>query len=161
GFLVPTPTMPKLPFVEVEDAIFAEVGAWLTPKTVEQTRWRFFGMSMLCIGAPGDSRVGSAPGAVRLLHEQKVGGYEVNVLEADDAEELTQWIKKRGFSADPELYDWLKPYVAGGWKITAFKILQDPESGKLATTKAVRTSFETDRPFFPYREPESKRDKKG
>src|SRR5438874_2710675 len=83
GFLAPTPTMPKLPFVEVEDAIFAEVGAWLTPKTVEQTRWRFFGMSMLCIGAPGDSRVGSAPGGVRLLHEQKVGGYEVNVLEAD------------------------------------------------------------------------------
>jgi hypothetical protein len=34
--------------------------------------------------------------------------------------------------------------------------MQDPASGKLATTKAVRTSFQTDRPFFPYREPESK-----
>jgi hypothetical protein len=156
GFLVPTPTMPKLPFAEVEDGIFHAVGAWLQPKTVERDRWEFG--SLFCFGATAREAAAPsmAPGGVRVLHEQKVGGYEVNVLEADDAEKLTRWIKERGFSADPELYDWLKPYIAGGWKITAFKIMQDPASGKLATTKAVRTSFQTDRPFFPYREPESK-----
>ena len=46
------------------------------------------------------------------------------------------------------------------WKISAFKITQDPKSGQLATTKAVRMSFQTDRPFFPYREPEARKDDK-
>lgn len=160
GFLVPTPTMPQLPFAEVEDDIFHTVGIWMLPKKVEQSRWDF--SPMLCLLGAGSApdAVGSAPGGVRVLHEQKVGGYEVNVVEADDAKELSQWIKKHGFSADPELHEWLKPYVAGGWKITAFKIMQDAKSGKLATTKAVRTSFPMDRPFFPYREPESKPTKK-
>ena len=160
GFLVPTPTVPQLPFAEVEEVVFQEIGRWTLPKTVEQSRWKL--EPLLCFGfLPGAAPVGSAPGmaGVRVLHEQKVGGYEVNVLEADDAEELAQWIKKHGYSADPELYDWLKPYVEGGWKISAFKIMQDPKSGKLATTKAVRTSFKTDRPFFPYREPEKKNGK--
>ena len=58
------------------------------------------------------------------------------------------------------MYEWLTPYVAGKWKISAFKITQDPKTGQLATTKAVRMSFKTDRPFFPYREPEAKKPKK-
>jgi hypothetical protein len=110
-----------------------------------------------CTSSPGKG--GAAPLGVRVLHEQTVGGFDVNVLEADDAEELSQWIKKHGFSDDPELYEWLKPYVANKWKITAFRISRDPKSGGLATTKAVRMSFETDRPFFPYREPEVKEKK--
>src|SRR5262249_17970023 len=53
------------------------------------------------------------------------------------------------------------PYVAAKWKITAFKIMQDPKTGQLATTKPVRMSFKTDRPFFPYREPEDTTSKNG
>ena len=37
--------------------------------------------------------------------------------------------------------------------------MQDPKTGQLATTKPVRMSFKTDRPFFPYREPEGKPEK--
>lgn len=151
--------MPKLPFAEVEDGIFREVERWTLPKTIEKRQWEFSPL-LCCFGGAG-APPGAAPSeGVRVLHEQKVGGYEVNVVEADDAEELTLWIKKHGYSADPELYEWLKPYVTARWKITAFKIMQDPTTGKLATTKAVRTSFTTDRPFFPYREPEGKPAKK-
>jgi hypothetical protein len=161
GHLVPTPTLPKLPLAEVEDGIFAAADAWIRPKTVEKSRWNFepFYFMFRMGAAPGDS-VGAAPGGVNVLHEQKVGGYEVSVLEADDPEALSKWLKDRKYSADPELYSWLTPYVTAKWKITAFKIMQDPASGKLATTKAVRMSFQTDRPFFPYREPERKAEKK-
>ncbi len=164
GFLVPTPTMPELPLKEVGDGIFGAMNTWILPKTVEETRWNF-GPFLNTLGCATKSAPDRAAGkmekdAVRVLHEQKVGGFEVNVLEADDAEKLAKWIKDHGFSADPELYEWLTPYVAGKWKISAFKITQDPKTGTLATTKAVRMSFKTERPFFPYREPEAKKPKK-
>src|SRR6185369_11208090 len=46
---------------------------------------------------------------------------------------------------------WYGKYVASGWFITAFKIAGD---GARADTSAVRMSFRTEAPFFPYREPE-------
>jgi hypothetical protein len=162
GFLVPTPTLPQLPLAEVEDGVFRAMDTWILPKTVEETRWKF--EPLMCMFGIGE-KLGMremAPAAsddVRVLHEQKVGGFQVKILEADDAEALTKWIKDHGYSADPELYDWLRPYIADKWKISAFKISQDPKTGQLATTKAVRMSFQTDRPFFPYREPEAKKDK--
>jgi hypothetical protein len=96
---------------------------------------------------------------VRVLGEQDVGGYKAAILEADNTEDLSKWLKENGYSSDPELESWLAPYVAAKWKITAFKIVKDPKSGKLATTKPMRMSFATDKPFFPYREPVVKDDK--
>ena len=167
GFLVPTPTLPKLPLEEVEDGIFHVMDTWMLPKTVEQTRWKnepFLGMFCCLIGAtkaPMAADMAKKDG-VRVLHEQKVGGFETAVLEADNTEDLGNWLKKNGYSNDPELQSWLVPYVGAKWKITAFKIMQDPKSGQLATTKAVRMTFATERPFFPYREPEGKKvDKDG
>ncbi len=160
GFLVPTPG-PDIPTLkEVEDGIFRAMDRWMLPKIVEQTKWKFDPMSCMfgCMtSAP--SKVGmAAKDGVRVIHEQKVGGYEVNVLEADHPDELSEWLKKNGYSNDPELQSWLFPYVAAKWRITAFKITQDPKTGQLATTKPVRMSFKTDRPFFPYREPEGKKE---
>jgi hypothetical protein len=94
--------------------------------------------------------------SVRVLAEQKVGGFHTTILEADRTDELSDWLKKNGYSNDPELQSWLAPYVAARWKITAFKVSQDPKTGMLAATKPVRMSFKTERPFFPYREPEGK-----
>ncbi|HZZ77020.1 MAG TPA: DUF2330 domain-containing protein [Gemmataceae bacterium] len=162
GFLVPTPTMPETPFQVVEDGIFSAASTWLVPRTVEQTRLQMD--PMFCMFGCSAKKatmmdgVAKAP-AVKVLHDQKVGGYDVNVLAADNAEELANWIKKHGYSADPELYEWLTPYVASKWKISAFKISQDPKTGTLARTKAVRMTFQTDRPFFPYREPEKQKAK--
>jgi Uncharacterized protein conserved in bacteria (DUF2330) len=162
GFLVPTPTIPELPLKEVGDNIFRAMDKWILPRTVEETSWEF--NPMLCMfggmAAPDKAARMEAKNSVRLLHEQKVGGFDINILEADVAEALAKWIKDHGFSADPELYEWLTPYVAGKWKISAFKITQDPKTGQLAATKAVRMSFKTDRPFFPYREPEARKPKK-
>jgi hypothetical protein len=90
---------------------------------------------------------------VRVLDEQRVGGFDTVVLEADDAQALGDWLNHYGYATDSELAPWLDPYVKKNWKITAFKIVQDPRSGKPIKTVPVRMSFETDKPFFPYREP--------
>jgi len=61
------------------------------------------------------------------------------------------------FAFSPEERAWAKPYVEGGWKITALKVAK-PKDGdqKLVAACALRLSFQTDRPFFPYREPDPK-----
>ena len=157
GHLVPTPTVPTL--AKVEDGIFGKMDQWILRRTVEQTKFKFD--PILCCFGGGSAPSGRAPGdgGVRVLGEQKVGGYQTAILEADNTEELSDWLKKNGYSNDPELQSWLFPYVANQWKITAFKITQDPKTGQLATTEPVRMSFATDKPFFPYREPEVKLEK--
>jgi hypothetical protein len=93
---------------------------------------------------------GSAPAAVTVLEQKIVAGYDAAVLEASDAKALDGWLKSHGYPSSPELVAWYKPYVERKWKITAFKIAGD--SPKVATG-AVRMSFQTARPFFPYSEP--------
>ncbi len=92
---------------------------------------------------------------VRVLDSQRVAGYDAVVLEADAADALTKWLGDHGYEARPTLTEWLTPYVAAHWKLTAFKIAAT-EQGPPAT-KAVRMSFSTERPFFPYREPSDQR----
>jgi Uncharacterized protein conserved in bacteria (DUF2330) len=158
GFLVPTPDVPTLK--ELNDALFRDADRWIQPKIVEKASFRF-GPMFCCLA---DSFKGSRPSkadmapkdGVRVLSEQVVGGFKSAVLEADNTESLSNWLKENGYSSDPELQSWLAPYIAEKWKITAFKIMQDAKTGQLAQTKPVRMSFRTDRPFFPYREPESK-----
>lgn len=156
GFLVPTPTQPVL--AEVAEHIFATMERWTEPKTVSRTEWNF--QPMLCIFGCGtlSSRLDSVAAKVHVLDRQTVGGLDAAVLEADDAEALRQWLEKNGYNARPELSGWLAPYLANRWKITAFKIAHDPKTGEAVKTSPVRMSFRTEKPFFPYREPEAPKD---
>ncbi len=160
AFLVPTPG-PDIPTLkEMEDAVFGSLDQWIRPRVVDKPRLSFEPM-MCCFTLPTKGiRAGKADmeakSSVRILGEQKVGGFETAILEADRTDELSDWLKNNGYSNDPELQSWLVPYVVNNWKITAFKIMQNAKTGQLATTKPVRMSFKTDKPFFPYREPENK-----
>ncbi len=160
GFLVPTPSVPELK--EVENTIFRNASEWMLPRHVTVSRYEY--RAVMCMLLPGMDKAEMGKGkteaaagkSVRVLGEQEVGGFKSAILEADNTESLAAWLKENGYSSDPELQSWLVPYIADKWKITAFKIMQDPKTGKLAATKPVRMSFKTDRPFFPYREPEGK-----
>src|SRR6185436_6915859 len=86
---------------------------------------------------------------------KKIAGYEAVVLDATDAMALSRWLDEHGYATTPDLAEWLDAYVKQGWKITAFKI--DKSADAAARTSAVKMSFQTERPFFPYREPASQR----
>lgn len=88
----------------------------------------------------------SAPAAVAVLEQQRVAGFDAAVLQAPDATALDAWLRQHGYRSSPELLEWYKPYVADKWVVTAFKV-----AGPV--TKAVRMSFQSERAFFPYREP--------
>lgn len=156
GFLVPTPSIPEL--AAVPDRVFDELEQATQPKVIVQHGVRGVEPTLLC-GFFFFLRSASAPvpamAPARVLAEQRVAGYDAVVLEADEPAALAGWLKEHGYAARPDLSDWLAPYVAARWKITAFKIAAEgPEVG----TQAVRMSFATDRPFFPYREPADQRD---
>lgn len=144
GFLVPTPTVPKL--AEADNAAFDHL-ARLTAPPVRQLS------PEAKSEAPKAAAAAPAAPAVTVIATAKVAGYDAAVLEANDANALDRWLKQHGYASSPELVEWYKPYIAKKWKITAFKIAKGDGSGAKIDAEAVRMSFQTDQPFFPYREP--------
>jgi hypothetical protein len=150
GFLVPTPTVPVL--AAVDDGIFDALQAKIEPPTIKRTRrkiqWLFFQLAN-----KGETSTGAS---VQVLETTKVARYEAAVLDANDAVALREWLQAHGYATTPDLVQWLDLYIRQRWKITAFKI-DKTQSAADAQTQAVKMSFTTDRPFFPYREPASQR----
>jgi hypothetical protein len=160
GFLVPTPTKPEL--AAAPDAVFDQLAGVVAPKLDIQNKYdEGFEPTMLCpmLGAPMAKSAAVATSAVTVLEQKRVAGYDAAVLAADDAEALAKWLKDHGYAARAALTQWLAPYVAKRWIVTAFKIAPPAEGeAKVVSTEAVRMSFTTDKPFFPYREPADQRE---
>lgn len=160
GFLVPTPTTPTLG--EVSTGAFASLEHLIRPEVryVPDRQFRlgciavepFMGMS----ADKSEAAVAGAPGAVRVLASAHVAGFDATTVEADDVGALAAWLAKHGFAQTPALTAWLAHYVTQKWKLTAFVVAtdqRDPSAGYDVATRAVRMTFQTDRPFYPYREP--------
>jgi Uncharacterized protein conserved in bacteria (DUF2330) len=144
GFLVPTPTKPEL--AEAKDAIFSKLSSITAPMRPPRT-----------FAAPRSMRQNfRAQSAVTVLETKQVAGFEASILAATDPKALNEWLAKHDYESGPELNDWLKPYIEQGWIITAFKIAKSKPTVPTVGSTAVRMSFQTDRPFFPYREPAPK-----
>lgn len=142
GFLVPTPTQPAL--AEADDEVFKHLAAITAPKVVKPPP-----DAKLPLYAPAGRP------SVKVLARATVAGLDAVVLEANNAEALNGWLKEHGYPSSPDLVAWFKPYIEKRWKITAFKIAKRAPDAQRVSAAAVRMSFKTDRPFFPYREPRS------
>jgi hypothetical protein len=153
GFLVPTPTEPYV--TEAPNEVFANLEEWTKPEVITRQVRR---------PPPGSKVAGRAmmPTAeappVRVVNTGRVGNLEYKILQATDPKALTEWLGKNGYATRPALTEWFKWYTDNEWLITAFKIAKD-EGANRAAPKAVRMSFDTDRPFHPYREPADLRKK--
>lgn len=153
GFLVPTPTEPELN--ESGNEAFPVLQKLTEP---ERQKVRRPSGTMACGCAAGDKQMtkGGASGAVvRVLQEKLVAGFHAVVLEADSTEVLVKWLKENGYAFSPEVQAWAKPYVDAKWKITALKVAKsaDARDSEKVTASALRITFKTDQPLFPYREP--------
>jgi hypothetical protein len=172
GFLVPTPTKPEL--AEAGDEPFMALADLTAPRVIVQSAPRQGGGGCGCSAVMAPMSAGKAelaePGNVEVLDTKRVAGHDAAVLQADDADALVKWLKEHGYESSPAIKEWAAPYVKAKWKITAFKIARDgapakTDTGKAAgtltpdpasggvSTEAVRMSFHTEHPFYPYREP--------
>ncbi|MHC4829393.1 MAG: DUF2330 domain-containing protein [Planctomycetota bacterium] len=157
GFIVPTPTVPDIAGVPGE--IFDVLATRTRPRPRFVTEGTEFSVSSIFLQVLSKSRSADT-GSVRVLAETDVAGYRATVLEATDPAALTDWLKTHQFSVRPEIETWVAPYVQAGYKLTAFRYLREGEdnsSPQEAGTQAIRLSFKTDHPFFPYRVPEDRR----
>jgi hypothetical protein len=150
GFLVPTPTKPEL--AEVDDAAFKELARITAPKVVKQPRPSGGGCSIGCSNAAAP-KGSAAPNAVEVLGTAHVAGYDAVVLQADNADALAKWLREHGYEFSDALKSWADEYIKLKWKITAFKLSKKGAESSVVSSSAVRMTFKTDKPFFPYREP--------
>lgn len=152
GFLVPSPAQPELS--ESGNDAFPYLQKLTEPERKKVPR-PSGGIGCGCGAAPGLRNVQVAEG-VQVLEEKLVAGFKAAVLEAGSAKDLVRWLADNGYAFSPEVEAWARPYVEAGWKITALKVAK-PENGKAnkgVAASALRMSFKTDRPLFPYREPD-------
>lgn len=137
GFVVPTPTRPEL--AEADDGVFARLARlYLRPQSRRALRARG-------AGAAEDG------GGVEVVEVRRVAGLNATVLRATDPEALRRWLRSHGFVDRPGFAAWLARYTTGTWHLTAFRY--DAGTRGTVGSRAVRLSFRTDRPFYPYAEP--------
>ena len=149
GFLVPTPGLPQL----------SESGNAAFPLLAQITRPRLksggggFGCS-----APSLTEYRSLKPAVTLVERKEVAGFDAAVLSANSAGALTGWLKTHGYHFSPEIEAWAAPYIRDGWMLTALRVAKRNDSRQTheVNAAALRISFQTERPLFPYREPDSR-----
>ncbi len=147
GFLVPSPSRPQLS--ESGNAAFSLLDRITSPPAQKSG-----GFPLGCaVQAPVDSLAYR----VTVVEEKRVAGFDATVLTAKTGEDLVLWLKKNGYAYSPAIAEWAKPYLGGSWHFTALKVAKDRAGSAQHTVKAaaLRISFRTDQPLFPYREPES------
>jgi hypothetical protein len=149
GFLIPSPTKPELDesgneaFDVLRKLTEPEIKRVPVPEGVKKA-------------APKDAE--KEPNRVKVLEEKVVGNFHAAILEADSADALVDWLKNHGYAYSPEVEEWAEPYIKDGWKITALKVAKDRDGKALqnVNASAFRMSFKTERPLFPYREPDNR-----
>ncbi len=157
GFLVPTPSQPELS--ESGDEAFPLFAKITEPEVVKKERPSSGGGCCGTMTAAKSARGGEPEAqSVRVLEQKSVAGFQASVLEASSASALVGWLKEHGYELSPAVEAWAKPYVEQKWKITALRVAKDksapePPNAKHVAAAALRMSFKTDRPLFPYREP--------
>ena len=151
GFLIPSPSKPEL--AESGNEAFPTLQKLTEPEVVQRPRPARGGG---CGCEDKSTTPKAASDAVRVLEEKLVAGFHAAVLEATSAAALTDWLRDHGYAYSPEIAAWAKPYVEAGWKVTALKVAKGAgdKKGQEVTASALRLSFQTDRPLFPYREPD-------
>lgn len=159
GFLVPTPTRPELS--ESGNEAFPYLYDLTKPEVITRSASQGVGCGcpIGCGGVKGPPvRESDTKPAVTVVEQKLVAGFRATVLKADSASDLAKWLKENQYAFSPEVQAWAKPYVDAGWMITAFKVAKDTDlkNRKDVSASALRMSFKTDRPLFPYREPDSR-----
>ncbi len=150
GFIVPTPSQPQLH--EADDRVFSLLADLYTAPVAPSAR-----RSRSAGGLAGSDAVSNS---VQVVATARVAGLDATVLRATDARALASWLGNNGFDSRPALANWLRPYTTGTWHVTAFRYVGATGIADFGA-RAVRLSFRTDRPFYPYAEPDDQRPSRG
>jgi hypothetical protein len=155
GFIVPTPTPPHLS--EVDEVILTRLSNKTQAETIYKSRWIFTPIivSMMTFIA-GSSDLQGAMKGIKVLDYRYVAGMDAVILHADNTTALERWLLKNQYPFSPALREWSQHYIDKKWYFTAFKISKNNQESDTVQSPLVQLEFQTDHPFFPYREPKIK-----
>jgi hypothetical protein len=146
GFIVPSPSRPELD--ESGDEAFPLLSEVTAPPVKRTLRPLCLGIGCGAHSLQFD-RGAAGEELVTVVQEKQVAGFDAVVLEAKSSHALVGWLREHNFVLSPEVEAW-----AGG-SFRALKVSKKSRDGaKSVAAPALRISFKTDRPLFPYREPD-------
>jgi hypothetical protein len=163
GFIVPTPAVPQL--AEGDADVFIGLDHMTEPETetrelqdISLESWLFPSWNYPLIKTPEPLPADMAAAAdaaipVEVLQHQRIGDLDAVTVRASNGTRLNQWLHQHQFDSRPAFEKWLDFYVRKGWVVTAFRFVSDKDISSIASP-LIRMSFKTDRPFYPYREPQ-------
>jgi len=142
GFIVPTPAVPEVKTADA--AVFDSLGNYvMEQKQAKRAALRF----------PGSvDSAAPASAAVTVIDEFQVGDYHAAIVKATDGGAMLEWLKKNGYQSRPAMEEWLDHYAKKEWVFTALKFIRK-EGDTSPKTSAIRVSFDTKTPFYPYKMP--------
>ena len=135
GFIVPVPSHPE---VAVADVAAFELLEGLVPIEPDL--------------ADSEETEGSDEDGVDVIEQYVVGDYEVTILTATDGESMLTWLEDNEYDSRPAMEEWLDHYATMDWFFAALKFIREPDSTE-PKTEALRISFDTEEPFYPYKMP--------
>lgn len=137
GFIVPTPSVPALGLAK--PTAYTLIEALIPPPPSTKAL------------PSGGSTGGTPPAHVQVIRTETVGDYKATIVKASDGNSMNAWLKANGFVSRPSMITWLNYYAQKKWVFTAFKFMKKTPTG--AWTQAIRLSFKTDMPRYPYKMP--------
>lgn len=140
GFVVPTPGKPDVE--EADPAAFQRVRKFVSDSTSGGPRNKYSSFGIPDSVAP-----------VEVLEEKRVAGMDIAVLRANDSDALVGWLTDHNYKPRESLVPWAYRYVEQDYVFTAFKYSRDNPNTTAVNARAVRMTFKTETPFYPYREP--------
>lgn len=111
SWIVPTPSRPDVS--KSTDELFTSLAALTAPEYD-------YGVMPMYGGVARDAA--SAEGGVAVLETKKVEYYDIAVLEADDPEALTKWLKENKYEFPEEGKYLFDDYINNKWYFTAIKL---------------------------------------
>jgi hypothetical protein len=107
-------------------------------------------ITMFALGGVRGPGAPAPPPGVKVLEAQRVGQYDVALLEAAEAGAVQAWLDAEGFGAlPPEAVSIVQGYVAQGWLFVAARLT--PDAPELLRPHPIAITFPADAPVYPMR----------
>jgi len=151
-WLVPTPTKPAVSIVKTP--VFHALYEATAPKVVywlDADRRLGKGIGL------GQHRGGSSPKLlVEVIERKQIGSYDVSVLRAKNADDLTSWLTAHGYHVSSRYTRIFDDYLKRGWVFTTARIVTSHRAAVSAKLKEgvlapLRLDFDTPKPIYPLR----------
>jgi hypothetical protein len=162
GFLVPVPSLPKVDEIKVD--VFKALKDEYERQRPIVNRYTLFNEEGTYRHSDLDGMIGgmskgrtAAPEAVEVIEEKQLGDFKVRVLKAQDSSGLQKWIDEHAYKTKPEMFAYLDHYVKKQFYFVVFNFRASEGDPSLAqTSQTIRLIFNTDRAFYPFKEPVEK-----